>query len=40
MLAALSACVNAFGKYLEANSVKLGEPISKDRVLKKIVSQL
>ena len=37
MLAALKTCVKAFCKYLGASVVRLGEPINKDRLLKKLV---
>lgn len=40
MLAALGDCVKAFCRYLGASTVKLGAPVQKDRLLKKMISKL
>jgi len=40
MLAAITGCLKAFCKYLGANVVALGEPLQRDRTLKKIIAGL
>jgi uncharacterized protein YcaQ len=40
MLAALTDCIRDFAKYLNAKSVKLGDKVKKDALLKKLVSSV
>jgi hypothetical protein len=40
MLPALTDCIRDFAKYLNAKTVKLGDKVKKDALLKKLVSSL